>query len=116
MLEPYALKGASTVLRGGGQGDLASLPDVRHEVASGTVTMGCHQPFCRLYPMGTCVLGNEEVRSSPDNVSSPVRVAVRARADTATASIEAVGDQDRVVRSTQVKCRKRRHTRTGARC
>jgi hypothetical protein len=27
MLEPYALKGARTVLRGGGEGDLTSLPD-----------------------------------------------------------------------------------------
>ena len=27
MLEPYALKGARTVLRGGGGGDLTSLPD-----------------------------------------------------------------------------------------
>jgi hypothetical protein len=29
MLEPYALKGACTVLRGGGEGYLTSLPDVR---------------------------------------------------------------------------------------
>jgi hypothetical protein len=28
MLEPYALKGARTVLRGGGEGDLTSLPDL----------------------------------------------------------------------------------------
>src|SRR4051812_32700046 len=89
---------------------------VRHEVASETVTRSCHQPFYRLYPTGTCVLGNEEVRSSPDNVSSPFGVVVRAGADTTTASIKAVGDQDGVVRSTQVKCRKRRHPRTGARC
>ena len=27
MLEPYALKGACTVLRGGGEGNLTSLPD-----------------------------------------------------------------------------------------
>jgi hypothetical protein len=27
MLEPYALKGACTVLRGGGEGDLTSLPE-----------------------------------------------------------------------------------------
>jgi len=78
---------------------------VRHEVASGTVTQRCHQPFCRLYPTGTCVLGNEGVRSSPDNVSSPARVAVEVRANAATASIRAVGDQDRVDGSTQVKCR-----------
>jgi hypothetical protein len=29
MLEPYASKGARTVLRGGGEGDLTSLPDQR---------------------------------------------------------------------------------------
>jgi hypothetical protein len=34
MLEPYALKGARTVLRGGGEGNLTSLPDPRALLAS----------------------------------------------------------------------------------
>jgi len=82
---------------------------VRHEVAGGIVTRRCHQLFCQLYPTGTCVPGNGEVRSSRDNVSSSFGMVVKARADTTTASIKAVGDQDRVARSTQVKRRKRRH-------
>ena len=36
MLEPDARKPARPVLRGGGEGDLTSLPDVRHEVADVT--------------------------------------------------------------------------------
>jgi hypothetical protein len=63
---------------------------VRHEVAGGIVTPSCHQRFCPLYPIGTCVAGNGGVRSSRDNVSSLLGVVVRARADTATASITAV--------------------------
>jgi len=39
MLEPYASKGARTVLRGGGSGDRASLPDVRHEAVAVTVML-----------------------------------------------------------------------------
>src|SRR5262249_8711465 len=46
---------------------------VRHEVAGGIVTVSCHQRFCPLYPIGTCVAGNGGVRSSRDNVSSPQR-------------------------------------------
>ena len=64
---------------------------VRHEVAGGIVTLRCHQRFCPLYPIGTCVAGNGGVRSSRDNVSSLFGVVVQARADTATASITAVG-------------------------
>jgi len=37
------------------------------------VTLSCHQRFCPLYPIGTCVAGNGGVRSSRDNVSSPQR-------------------------------------------
>ena len=35
-----------------------------------------HLPFCRQYPTGTGVAGNCEVRSSRNNVASPVRAAV----------------------------------------
>ncbi len=37
------------------------------------MTLKCHRRFCPLYPIGTCVPGNGEVRSSRDNVSSPQR-------------------------------------------
>ena len=43
---------------------------VRHEVAGRNVTQSCHQRFCPLSPIGTCVAGNGGVRSSRDNVSS----------------------------------------------
>ena len=39
MLEPYASKGARPVLRGGREGDLTSLPDVRHDVVAVTVML-----------------------------------------------------------------------------
>jgi hypothetical protein len=64
---------------------------VRHEVAGGIVTRSGHQRFCPLYPIGTCVAGNGGVRSSRDNGPSSLGVAVKTRADTATASIKAVG-------------------------
>ena len=51
---------------------------VRHDVAGGIVTLSCHQRFCPLYPIGTCVAGNGGVRSSRDNVSSLSGVVVRA--------------------------------------
>src|SRR5262249_16335226 len=73
MLELLASKGARAVLRGGGTGDRASLPDVRHEVVGGIVTLRCHPWFCPRYPIGTCVAGNGGVRSSRDNVSSLLR-------------------------------------------
>jgi hypothetical protein len=78
---------------------------VRHEVAGGIVTLSCHPRFCPRYPIGTCVAGNGGVRSSRDNVSSLPGVVVNARADTTTASLKAVGAQEGVARSTQVKRR-----------
>src|SRR5262249_2261745 len=69
----------------------------------------CHLPFCRQYPTATGVAGNGGVRSSPDNVSSAPRSwlwplpGASPQGDSATASIRAVGDQDGVVGSTQVK-------------
>jgi hypothetical protein len=84
---------------------LSFIVRVRHEVAGRIVTLRCHQRFCPLYPIGTCVLGNEGVRSSRNNVSSLHGVVVNARADTTTASIRAVGTQDGVAWSTQVKRR-----------
>ena len=50
------------------------------------------------------VTGNGDVRSLGDNVTSILGSAVNARADTATASIKAVGGQQSGVRSIQVKC------------
>ena len=51
------------------------------------------------------VAGNGKVRSLGDNVTSILGSAVDARADTATASITAVGSQQSGTWSTQVKCR-----------
>ena len=62
-------------------------------------------------PTEACVAGNGGVRSPRDNVSSPARVAIGARAEIATASTAAVGDQGRVVGPTQVNRRKRRKQR-----
>ena len=50
------------------------------------------------------VTGNGEVRSPGDNVTSILGSVVNARADTATASITAVGGQQSGAGSTQVKC------------
>ena len=50
------------------------------------------------------VTGNGEVRSPGDNVTSILGSVVGARADTATASIKAVGGQQSGAGSTQVKC------------
>src|SRR5262249_70583 len=48
-------------------------------------------------------------KASAQRTLIPKGMATEARAEVATASIKAVGDQQRVVRSTQVNCRKRRH-------
>src|SRR4051794_12189777 len=53
------------------------------------------------------VTGNGGVRSLGDNVTSILGSVVDARADTATASITAVGGQQSGARPTQVKCRSR---------
>jgi len=70
---------------------LNSVVRVRHEVAGGIGTLRCHQRFCPLYPIGTCVAGNGGVPSSRDNVSALLGAAVKAGAHTATASIQVVG-------------------------
>jgi hypothetical protein len=51
------------------------------------------------------VTGNGVVRSLGDNVASIARSAGNARADSATASITAVGSQQFGTWSTKVKCR-----------
>jgi hypothetical protein len=80
---------------------------VRHEVADVAVLRPRrgrqHLLFCQQYPTGRCASGNGGVPSSRDNVSSSFGGAAEARADTATTSINVVGDQDRVDGSTQVK-------------
>jgi len=108
VLEPLAAADPPFSLRrvaGAPGGLLSYFVRVRHEVAGGIVTLGCHQLFCQLSPIGTCVAGNSGVRSSRDNVSSLSGVVVNARADTTTASLKAVGDQEGVAWSTQVKRR-----------
>jgi hypothetical protein len=64
-----------------------------------------HLLFCQQDLTERRASGNGGVPSSRDNVPSSFGGAVQARADTATASINAVGDQDRVDGSTQVKPR-----------
>jgi hypothetical protein len=64
--------------------------------------------FCQQSPTEACVPGNGGVRSPRDNGSSSFGMATEARAHVATASTTAVGDQEGVVWSTQVNCRKRR--------
>ena len=59
------------------------------------------------FPTEARVAGNAGARSPRDNGSSPARVANGARAEIATASPTAVGDQGRVVGPTQVNRRKR---------
>src|SRR5262249_3549139 len=70
-----------------------------------------HLLFCQQSPTEACVAGDGGVRSPRDNVSSPARVAIGARAEVVTASTAAVGDQGRVVWPTQVNRRKRRKQR-----
>src|SRR4051812_3702416 len=78
---------------------------VRHEVVDVAVLRPRrgrqHLLFCQQYPTGRCASGNGGVPSSRDNVSSSGGRAAEARADAATASINAVGDQDRVHGSTE---------------
>ena len=88
----------------GGAGEL--VVRVRHEVANVAVhevqESGLHPLFCQRYPTGTCVSGNEGCEAPRDNVASSLTGwSSNARADTATASITAVGNQDRVVWSTR---------------
>jgi hypothetical protein len=65
-------------LFGAAAGPVSFYVRVRHEVAGGIVTPRCHQRFCPLYPIGTCVSGNGEVRSSRDNVPLLFGVVVEA--------------------------------------
>jgi hypothetical protein len=82
------------------RGPLNLVVPVRHEVADVTVLRPRrgrqHLLFCQQYPTGECASGNGGVPSPRDNVSSSFGRAAQARADAATASINAVGDQDRV--------------------
>ncbi len=88
---------------------LGSVVKVRHEVADVAVLRPRrgrqHLLFCQQYPTGECPSGNRGVPSLWDNVSSSSGRAVEARADAATASINAVRDQDRMDGSTYVKPR-----------
>jgi hypothetical protein len=73
-LELHEWKHSRAVLRGGGDGDVTSLPDVRHEATDGPVMTGLlgHNPVCdHRYPTRTCRRSNPAVRSSWDNVTSP---------------------------------------------
>jgi hypothetical protein len=71
---------------------------VRHEVADVTAVRGCnpgHSPlFCQGFPTAARAAGNGGVRSLRDNVASAFGLAAEARAETATASSEAVGNQE----------------------
>jgi hypothetical protein len=86
---------------------------VRHEGVAETVLLferRCqHLLFCQQSPTEACVPGNGEVRSPRHNVSSSFGMAAEARAEAATASTKAVGDQEGVVGLTQVNRCKRRH-------
>jgi hypothetical protein len=77
---------------------------VRHEVVDVAVLRPRrgrrHLLFCQQYPTGECASGDGGVPSPRDNVSSSIRMATGARAEAATASIDAVGDQARVDGST----------------
>lgn len=81
---------------------------VRHEVAGVTVMNFVELHYlrcCSQYPTGTCVRDNPGVRSSRHNVASSRVEGDRGReAKAATPSIQGVGNQDRAVRSTDVKC------------
>ena len=59
VLEPCAVKVASTVLRGSGDGDISALLDVRHEVAC-SIVMPCKGDMtgCSI----TCTLGGMAAR------------------------------------------------------
>src|SRR3954451_3087610 len=59
MLEPYALKSARTVLRGGGEGDLTPLPDYRKPYMDAALTHPLRtgaevnpEDMARLSPLG----------------------------------------------------------------
>jgi hypothetical protein len=85
--------------------------ELRVVVSSGSV-MRPVQEDSRHYPMfrhrsatSAGVTGNGVVRSLGDNVASISGSAGNARADSATASITAVGSQQFGTWSTQVKCR-----------
>ena len=77
---------------------------MRHEVVDVAVSRSRrgrrHLLFCQRYPTGECASGNGGVPSPRHNVSSSVRMAAKVRTEVATASINAVGDQDRVDGST----------------
>src|SRR5262249_29833087 len=101
LLEPYALKGACTVLRGGGWGDPTSLPDredlapelVRFEVARGRMVIPANKVHLtkHLEPMGIGVatlckinanIGNSAVTGTVDDELEKLHTAVHLGADT----------------------------------
>ena len=86
------------------RGPLIFPVSVRHEVVDVAVLRPRrgrqHLLFCQQYPTGECASGSGGVPSPRHNVSSSARMATGARAEVATASINAVGDQDRVDGST----------------
>ena len=63
------------------RGATESLVRVRHDVVDVAVMpleYGHYLPFRRQYPTGTCVVGNDEVQSFRDNVTSFFGRAARA--------------------------------------
>jgi hypothetical protein len=82
---------------------------VRHEVAGVSVMRNTKLRhdllFCQQSPTRTGVPGNGEVGSSGDNATSSPGMAAKARADAATASLTAVGSQERGHGECNVKCR-----------
>jgi len=83
------MKVASTVLRGRGGGNVALLPDVRHEVAR-LFIKEIDLMFSHQSPIGTCAGGNPGVRSSRDNVAAVLGRVTTPRGQVMTASPKAV--------------------------
>ena len=78
---------------------------MRHEVVDVAVLRSedrQHLLLCQQSPTETRVAGNGGVRSARDNVASSLGMAANLCVEAATASIEAVGNQERGAWSTQV--------------
>src|SRR5262245_42958231 len=87
---------------------------VRHEGVAETVVLFGKEVTLPAVPPAVPYRGvrpwqRGRAEPSGQRILTRQRVAAQARADAATASTRAVGDQGCVVRSTQLKCRKRRH-------
>jgi hypothetical protein len=78
---------------------LSCVVRVRHEVACASAMRWRSQRYGLLFrqqsPTRTCVSGNGEVGSSGDNVASSLGMAVTTPVNTTTASLNAVGNQER---------------------